>query len=51
MVLRPLLLTQNRIEAFRVEIAVVDLVPSRPQGLDDLAMQSRAEADGDWIGI
>ena len=51
MVLRPLLLTQNRIEAFRVKIAVVDLVASRPQGLDDLAMQSRAEAGDDWIGI
>jgi hypothetical protein len=51
MVLRSLLLTQNRIEAFRVKIAVVDLVPSRPQGVDDLAMQGRVEADGDWIGI
>ena len=51
MVLRPLLLTQNRIEALRVKIAVIYLVPSRPQGLDDLAMQSRAEAESDWIGI
>jgi hypothetical protein len=51
MVLRSLLLTQNRIEAFRVKIAVVDLVPSRPQGVDDLAMQGRVEADGGWIGI
>jgi hypothetical protein len=51
MVLRPLLLTQNRIEAFRVKIAVVNLVFSRPQILDDLAMQGRVEADGDWIGI
>jgi hypothetical protein len=51
MVLRPLLLTQNRIEAFRLEIAVVDFVPSRPQGLGDLAVQRRAEAGSDWIGI
>jgi len=44
MVLHPLFLTENRIEVFRVKIAVVDLVPFRPQGLDDLAMQSRSEA-------
>ena len=44
-------LTQNRIEVFCVEIAVINLVPARPQSRDDLAMQPRAEAASDWIGI
>ena len=51
MVQHPLLLTQHWIEAFCVEIAVVNLMPPRPQSFDDLAMQGRAEAGGDWIGI
>jgi hypothetical protein len=51
MVLHPLLLTQNRIEAFSVEIAIVNLMSTRPQSRNDLAMQRRAKASGDWIGI
>ena len=51
MVLHPLLLTKNRIEAFCVEVAIVNLMPTRPQSRDDLAMQRRAEASDDGIGI
>jgi hypothetical protein len=51
MVLHPLLLTQNRIEAFCVEIAIINLMPTRPKSRDDLAMQRRAEASDDWIGV
>jgi hypothetical protein len=43
-VLDALLFAQNGIEAFRVEIAIVNLMAARPQGRDDLAMQSGAEA-------
>src|SRR5580698_9687959 len=51
MVLHPLRLTQHRIEMFCVEITVIDLVAPRSQSCDDLAMQPRAEAASDWIGI
>ena len=36
---------------FCVEITVIDLVAPRSQSCDDLAMQPRAEAASDWIGI
>ena len=36
---------------FCVEITVIDLVAARSQSCDDLAMQPRAEAASDWIGI
>ena len=51
MVLHPLRLTQHRIEMLCVEITVIDLVAPRSQSCDDLAMQPRAEAASDWIGI
>jgi hypothetical protein len=36
---------------FCVEITVIDLVAARSQSCDDLAMQPRAEAVSDGIGI
>jgi hypothetical protein len=51
MVLHPLFLTQNWIEAFCVEIAIVNLMVAGPQSLDDLAMQRCTIANADWIGV
>jgi hypothetical protein len=51
MVLHPLFLTQNWIEAFCVEIAIVNLMVARPQSLDDLAMQRCTVTNADWIGV
>jgi hypothetical protein len=36
---------------FRIEVAVVDLMTARPQSGDNLAMEGRAEAAGDGVGI
>jgi hypothetical protein len=51
MVLHPLPLTHDRIKAFGVEVAIVDLVAARTQSRDDLPIQRRAETYGDWIGV
>ena len=51
MVLHPLLLTHDRIKGFGVEVAIVDLVAARTQSFDDLPMQRRPEARGDWICV
>jgi hypothetical protein len=51
MVLNSLSLTQDRVESFCVEIAVVDPVAARAQSRDDLAMQPRAETGADWVCI
>src|ERR1700722_1343211 len=48
MVLNSLSLTQDRVESFCVEIAVVGLVAARAQSRDDITMQSRAETGADW---
>ena len=51
MVLHTLLFCQNGIKAFSVEIAIVNLMTTRPQSHYDLVMQHRAEACDDWVGI
>jgi hypothetical protein len=40
----------HRIEAFGVEVAIVDLMGARTQGLDDGRMQAGAEAHLDGMG-
>ena len=49
-VVDPILSRRHRIEAFRVEIAIVDLVTPRAQDLDDFGMQGRAETRLDRMG-
>src|SRR5580704_2477981 len=51
MVLHPLLLTHDRIEAFGVEVAIVHLMAARTQSRDDLLMQRGPEARDDWIRV
>ena len=49
-VVDPILPRHHRIEAFRIKIAIVDLVASRAQDLDDLRVHGRAEARLDRMG-
>ena len=50
LVVDPILPRHHRIEAFRVEIAIVDLVPLRAQDLDDLRVQGGGETRLDRMG-
>jgi hypothetical protein len=50
-IVHPLLLTHDRIEAFGIEVTIVDLMSARTQSRDDLPMQRRSEARGDWIRV
>jgi hypothetical protein len=38
MVLHPFELRQDRIEVFRIKVAIIDLMAARPQSRDNLAM-------------
>jgi hypothetical protein len=51
MVLHALLLTHDRIKAFSVEVAIVDLMAARLQGRDDRAVQRRAKAGANGICV
>ena len=48
-ILDAVLAGHDRIEPFGVEVAIIDLVAARPQGLDDRRVQARAEARRDGM--
>jgi hypothetical protein len=41
----------NRIEALDIEIAIVDLMPTRTQGLDDLLAQGCDKTRFNWMSV
>jgi hypothetical protein len=51
MVANSLLFTQDRIEAFRIEVAIINVVTACLQRFDGLLMQRGAEARCDRIGV
>jgi hypothetical protein len=51
MVANALLLTQDRIETFRIEVAIINVVTACLQCFDGLPMQSGAEARCDRISV
>ena len=51
MIGKPLLAGEARIETLRLEIAVIDLVPARPQALDDDAVQRGVVTGLDGMGV